>query len=251
MSETIVLITGVGRGLGKGFLETYLSRPNHTVIGTVRDPAAPSAQSLNSIPKATGSRLLLTQLEVANAEHYPKLISTIEEAGIKHLDIVIANSGISTGSAPLAKADLGKVTKAFDINAVAVLRLYQTVRDLLEKSPSGNPKWMTLGSAAGSIAIIEQFGTAQFAPYAISKAAVHWITLAIHASEKSWTAFSVHPGLVQTDMGNTGARSVGLEKAPTTIEESITKTVAVLDDATREATSGKLWDTLEVKELPW
>jgi short-subunit dehydrogenase len=76
----------------------------------------------------------------------------------------------------LTQVDLAKVYNAFDTNAVAVLRLYQAVRDLLDKSPSGGPKWMTLGSAAGSTAIIEQFGTAWFAPYAISKAAVHWIT---------------------------------------------------------------------------
>ncbi|KAL4886186.1 hypothetical protein BJY04DRAFT_178589 [Aspergillus karnatakaensis] len=250
MSETIVLITGVGRGLGKAFLETYLSRPNHTVIGTVRDVSS-ATQALNSLPKASGSKLLLLQLEVTNPEHYPKLASSIEEAGIKHLDIVIANSGVSPPSQPLAEVSLETITGTFDINAVGVLRLFQTVKHLLDNSPSGNPKWMTVGSLAGSLAITEQYGTFVYAPYAISKAAVHWITQAIHASEKSWTAFSVHPGLVQTEMGNTAAKVIGMEEAPTTIEEAVSKTIAMLDGATREATAGKLWDTIEAKELAW
>lgn len=38
MAPIIVLITGANRGIGKGLLEKYLARPNHTVIGTVRDP---------------------------------------------------------------------------------------------------------------------------------------------------------------------------------------------------------------------
>ncbi|KAL5334400.1 hypothetical protein BJX70DRAFT_405458 [Aspergillus crustosus] len=256
MSETIVLITGpisnLAPGLGKALLETYLARPNHTVIGTVRDLSAPATKSLDSIPKASGTKLLTFQLEVTNPEHYPALISAITSAGIHHLDIVIANSGVSTTADPLASVSIEKINYMFDVNANGVLRLYQAVRGLLDSSPTGKPKWVTLGSSAGSLSAIEQWGTHLFAPYAISKAAVHWITSAIHVSEKSWTVFSAHPGLVQTEMGNSGARSVGLEEAPTTIEESNTKTIAVIDAATRETASGKLLDTLEGgKEMPW
>lgn len=51
-------------------------------------------------------------------------------------------------------------------------------------------------------------------------------------------------------MGNDNAKVFGMEKAFVTIEDSITAVVAVIDNATRESTSGKFasWNG---EELPW
>ncbi|KAL2813186.1 hypothetical protein BDW59DRAFT_154928 [Aspergillus cavernicola] len=249
--STIVLITGVTRGIGKALLQAYLSRPNHTVIGTVRSIASPDSESLQSSPTAPGSRLLLFQLESSNANDYPNLVSKLEFSGIKHLDIVIPNAGISTTPSPLATVSIDDVTSAFEVNTVGTLRLYQAVRYLLEKSPGGKPKWVSMSSGAGSLACVEPFGTSAVSGYAMSKAAMNWITLAMHSSDKWLTAFAIHPGLVQTEMGNKGARAMGMEEAPNTIEESITKTLATIDGSTREATSGKFLNVIDGTEVPW
>jgi norsolorinic acid ketoreductase len=47
---------------------------------------------------------------------------------------------------------------------------------------------------------------------------------------------------VQTDMGNTGAQSLGLEKAEIEIDVSISGMIKVIDAANREDTSGKFMD---------
>jgi hypothetical protein len=44
---------------------------------------------------------------------------------------------------------------------------------------------------------------------------------------------------VQTDMGNTGARAFGLEKAEIEVEVSVSGMIKVIDAANRENTSGK------------
>jgi norsolorinic acid ketoreductase len=55
--------------------------------------------------------------------------------------------------------------------------------------------------------------------------------LGIHAlSEDSW---------VQTEMGNTGAQTLGLEKAEVEVDVSISGMIKVIDAANREDTSGK------------
>ncbi|KAL3470434.1 hypothetical protein BJX99DRAFT_267448 [Aspergillus californicus] len=253
-TQTIVLITGVARGLGKALLEAYLSRPNHTVIGTIRS-GDPSTSPLLSLPTGPGSRVLLFTLESSNPSDYPALVTQIESAGITHLDVVIPNSGISPPPAPLATVRIESITSAFDVNALGTLRLFQGVRHLLEKAPrdttKGSPKWVSMSSGAGSVASIEMFGIDRFAGYAISKIAVNWVTVAIHTSEKWLTAFAIHPGLVQTDMGNTGARTLGLEEAPTTIDEAVSKALATIDGATRETTSGKFLSTMDGTEVPW
>jgi norsolorinic acid ketoreductase len=49
---------------------------------------------------------------------------------------------------------------------------------------------------------------------------------------------------VQTDMGNNGARRVGMEKAFTEVDVCVSGLVSIMDEATREKTSGHFctWD---------
>ena len=44
---------------------------------------------------------------------------------------------------------------------------------------------------------------------------------------------------VQTDMGNTGAQTLGLEKAEVEVDVSVSGMIKVIDAANREDTSGK------------
>jgi NAD(P)-dependent dehydrogenase (short-subunit alcohol dehydrogenase family) len=57
--------------------------------------------------------------------------------------------------------------------------------------------------------------------YGASKAAVNYIVRKIHFENPGLIAFPISPGWVQTDMGNHGATSHGMEKAPITIDQSI------------------------------
>ncbi|KAJ0415699.1 hypothetical protein BJY00DRAFT_304726 [Aspergillus carlsbadensis] len=251
--STIVLITGVARGLGKALAEFYLARPNHTVLGTVRDPAAATAQALlssSTTTAAAGSKLHLLKLSATHAPDYTSLTASIKSLEITHLDIVIANSGISCSPTPLATIAPESLLTGYDVNTVGTLRLWQATRELLQKSKRG-PKWVSMSSGAGSIEGVKTYGTQWFSMYGMSKAAMNWLTVAIHNSEEWVTAIAVHPGLVQTEMGNKGAREFGMEEAPNTIEEAITKTTAKIDEATRETASGKFWNVIDGTEVPW
>ncbi|MCJ1239155.1 hypothetical protein MMC14_007148 [Varicellaria rhodocarpa] len=247
--STVVLITGVSKGIGKALAETYLSRPNYTVIGSVRDNTVPSAQELKKLSAATGSKLVLVSIESTSPTHPQKAVEDIKTAGIDHVDIVIANAGISPPVVPLDTVDIQDVVDCFNINAVGPIRLFQAVKPLLEKSSS--PKWLSISSAAASIANLEVHNASFVGAYGVSKAAQDWFTVAIHAGNKFLIAFAIHPGLVQTEMGNAGARMMGMEQAPNTIEESATKTIAILDKATRESTSGRFINVIDGSEIPW
>ena len=52
-------------------------------------------------------------------------------------------------------------------------------------------------------------------------------------------------------MGNGGAKSMGMEQAPMTVDDSVGKIVRLLDTATRESHGGKYWNLDDDKELPW
>lgn len=124
----------------------------------------------------------------------------------------------------MQSADLKEVTDTLNVNTLSIAALYQASKALLDKST--NPVFVSLSSAAGSIANLPQYHAHWLLGYGMSKAALDWLTRAIHAAHTNWIAYAVHPGLVQTELGNGGARAQGLEKAPVTVEDSCNKIIA-------------------------
>ncbi|RYP51213.1 hypothetical protein DL768_003419 [Monosporascus sp. mg162] len=243
--STVVLITGVGRGIGNAVAAAYLLRPNYTVIGSVRDAKASKAQELNNLPTAAGSRLMLVSIENTSTTDAKKAVEDIEAAGVGHIDIVISNAAVSPDLAPLDAIDTKVLVDTFSINAVSSVLLFQAVHKLLIKASA--PKWISVSSRVGSIGQPADFYW-HVGAYGMSKAAQNWFTSTIHIAVESLTAFAVHPGFVQTDMGNAAAKAGGLEKPPTTAEESSTRLLQLIDTATRESMSGKFVDVMTGEE---
>ncbi|KAJ2978300.1 hypothetical protein NUW58_g7538 [Xylaria curta] len=246
MASTVVLITGVG--LGNALARAYLSRPNHVVIGSVRDSKGPTAQELNKLPTAAGSRLVLVSIENTSTTDAKKAAQDIEAAGLDHIDIVISNTAISHPPAPLEAVDTELFVEAFRVNAISSVLLFQAVTGLLTKSSA--PKWISVSSRPGSIAQPAEFYW-YIGPYGMSKAAQNWFTSTINTVVTSLTAFAIHPGFVQTDMGNEAARLGGLEKPPTTAEDSAANIIKAIDAATRETTAGKFIDVETGEVIEW
>ncbi|KAH8733225.1 hypothetical protein GQ44DRAFT_640357 [Phaeosphaeriaceae sp. PMI808] len=246
--QTVVLITGAGRGIGKALAATYLSLPDHIVIGTVRDPKAPKAEELKSLPTGSGSRLLLVGVENTSLSDPKKAVEAIEAAGIDHIDVVIANSGVSIGAAPLELADPKAFTESFNVNVLSGVVLFQAVNKLLTKSSA--PKWISISSRGGSTsAPLPWYPYA--AAYCMSKAAQNWFTQTLHIANESLTAFALHPGFVLTDMGIQAANGAGIALPETSGEDSARKIIDVIKSATRESTSGKFLDVDTREEIPW
>lgn len=171
---TTVFISGVSRGLGRALLETYLKRPGYVVIGSLRDTGSADAKILKNFQTGQGSRLLLVNLESVSLTDPSDRVQDIITAGIDSIDIVVANAGeLPADAQPINILNPEYLTNTFNINARRPLILFQAIRPLLEKSKS--PKWITVSSATGSIASIDQY-TNTFAIYGVSKAAVNWIT---------------------------------------------------------------------------
>ncbi|KAA8652006.1 uncharacterized protein ATNIH1004_000906 [Aspergillus tanneri] len=92
MTNTIYLITGVNRGLGRGLLVIFLSRPNTTVIAGVRDPTSPSSQSLQTMSSGTPSKLIMVKIDSGSPTDPAVAVQHLQVQEIAHIDIAIANS---------------------------------------------------------------------------------------------------------------------------------------------------------------
>ncbi|KAH7377941.1 hypothetical protein BKA64DRAFT_698373 [Cadophora sp. MPI-SDFR-AT-0126] len=254
---TIVLISGVTRGIGKALLQSYLSRPNHIVIGTVREKSSHHAIELTLLLKASNTILILLSVESTSTTEPTSAIPELLAVGISMLDVVIANAG-GTGSsaAPFESVNTGDMEDVFVMNVLGPLALFQAVKPLLERSE--RLSWVTITSAAGSIGGMERFVGSHMVPaYGVSKVALNWLTMAAHCGNHWLIAFAVHPGLIQTEPGNHAAKIMGMEQAPVTKEECADSIVRLIDNASRETSPGKFFNAIPENtlvggvELPW
>lgn len=171
---TVVFITGVGRGIGRAVAEAYLARPNHTVIGSVRNKDDAKYQDLKSLAPASGSKLILVSIESSSRTDPQNAVDEIKAAGVEHVDVVIANAGISPPLLPLDVAAIKDVDESFQVNTLAPIILYQAVKPLLDKS--SQPKWISISSAVGTIGNLAAYGVAGIGAYGVAKAALNWFT---------------------------------------------------------------------------
>ncbi|KAK6199093.1 hypothetical protein LQW54_010153 [Pestalotiopsis sp. IQ-011] len=171
----VVLISGVSRGIGRGFAEAYLCRPNHTVIGSIRDDTSPEVHELRAIEPAQGSKLILIHIESTCPEDPARAIKEVKAMGIRYIDIAIANAG---GSPPLQSMDsvtADSMVTAFDTNAVGPLLLFQACKSLLKASKK-RPRWASISTGGGSISLIGEIRSYIGPAYGASKAALNWLT---------------------------------------------------------------------------
>ncbi|KAI6081464.1 NAD(P)-binding protein [Hypoxylon rubiginosum] len=228
MAQNIILISGTTRGVGKGLLKIYLSRPNYTVIAANRDPQHPLSKALYDLPKGPGSNLVIVKVDATVETDALEAIRGLKD--IDHLDLVIANAGIAKKYPKVADLKAADLLEHMTTNVLGAVWLFQATLPLLMKAE--NPSWVTVGSDAGCIQV----------PYATSKIAQHWLTKKINAEEERLNAMVINPGFVQTDLGNFAAQLAGLEQAFVTVEDSAAGVVKLVDGATKESHGGRFWN---------
>lgn len=248
MPGHIILITGGNRGIGKGLVSEYLLRPDHTVIAAVRDPAHPSAQDLESVPKGNSSKLIVLKIDAASETDPAAAAHKLKtKHNVTHLDVLIANAGISKHYGPAIDTPPSELLDHFTINAIGPLSLIQAFMPLLKAS--SHAKLVALTTVLASIAGMGDLPMPMTA-YSVSKAALNYIVRKIHFENEWLVAFVISPGWVQTDMGNAGAKASGMDAAPGTTEQSVKGIVGKIDGADRASASGQFL-SFDNEKLKW
>jgi norsolorinic acid ketoreductase len=218
-SKSIILITGANRGIGNGLAQVYASRPDTVLIATTRDLESASSKALSTIPTGKGSKVIVVKLDANREKDAQDVVEELKNThGIDRIDTVIANAGIANYFGPTISSPVSAFQEHFAVNTVGFLTLFQATNALLEKSSS--PKFVYISTVLGSIGDAEKYPLPAVA-YGASKAAANFIIKKIHIEHPGLTVFPIHPGWVQTDMGNAGAVANGLEEAPVSLKDSV------------------------------
>ncbi|OBW63559.1 MAG: Uncharacterized protein AUREO_063750 [Aureobasidium pullulans] len=156
--------------------------------------------------------------------------------GYNHVDVVIANSGISDYYGTAAETPLEALRTHFEVNTIGPLALFQAFLPLLLQS--AHPRFVAMTSGAASLRDMEHMPLMPVTAYGASKAALNYIVRKIHFENQGVCSWVLSPGWVRTEMGNHGAEVVGMERAPVSLEQSVEAMIEKIDSATREDISG-------------
>ncbi|KUJ12564.1 aflatoxin biosynthesis ketoreductase-like protein nor-1 [Mollisia scopiformis] len=246
MSGLTYLITGASRGIGKGLLSAFVLRPNTTVIAGVRDTAS-AAESLKSVPVGEGSKIVIVKIDSSVDTDAAAAVEELKSKhGITHIDVLLSNAGLLGIVAPVLETPADQLRKHIEINTVAPLILLQAFKPLLDASSS--PKFFVITSKIGTLSDMQNVPVPFFA-YGVSKAAANYFVRKVSFENPKLISIALNPGWVQTDMGTWGAKSVGMDEAPMSLEDSIKGTVKNIDEASLEKTGSFIEVTGE--PIPW
>ncbi|WVQ83392.1 hypothetical protein IAT38_005533 [Cryptococcus sp. DSM 104549] len=223
-SKTI-LITGANRGIGLALSKIFLQQ-GWTVVAAVRD--------LAKLPKLEG-KVIPVKIDSASPTDALEAVEELKaKHGITHLDVALANAGIA-GSAALAKTvTADEIDELNRVNVRGPVLLFQAVLPLLKDGD----KFAVISSIVGANSPVHYPGAAA---YGATKAAVNFLTRSIHFEEPALTVFSIHPGWVDTDMGNAAAQLLGLPSTSEKLSDTAPAIVKLVTSATRDTHGGYMW----------
>jgi 3-oxoacyl-[acyl-carrier protein] reductase len=194
LAGKVALITGSGRGIGRGMALELASRGASVVINYAK--SAEKAQGVVKEIVKLGSKAVAIQADVSKPE---EIFSLFEQAvsHFGHLDIVISNSGTEVWSKEedVTPADFDYI---FNINCRGQFFVAQQGLKYLTRGG----RIILMSSVAATMS-----GIPNHALYAGSKAAVEGFTrsFAVDCGEKGITVNAIAPGGVKTDMFDANA----------------------------------------------
>ena len=195
-----VLVTGGGRGIGRGIVERFAAEGARVAVLDLDVEAARAA--LAPLSSAVAA---VVAVDLGDA---PAVRPAVEAAlgALGGLDVLVNNAGIFV-TAPLAELRVEDWDRQLDVNARAVLLTMQTALPALRRVAAATSGDRPSGRGPSSIVNIASMaakrGAAGEAAYAASKAAVLGLTrvAAVELGPEGITVNAICPGYVLTDMG--------------------------------------------------
>ncbi|MFE1990322.1 SDR family NAD(P)-dependent oxidoreductase [Streptomyces parvulus] len=197
---TVTLITGANKGLGFETARQLLAL-GHVVYVGARDAGRGEKAAAE-----LGARFV--RLDVTDDASVSGALAAIDAAEGR-LDVLVHNAGIL----PTGTPDGPTALRAFDTNAVGVVRVTEAALPLLRRS--SNPTVVTVSSSAGSFWAVNNPDRPEYSLpttlYSASKAAATMLTVQYAKSEPGIRFNAVEPGFTATDMtaGFEGGRTPG------------------------------------------
>lgn len=198
MNERMALVTGAGRGIGRG-IATALARRNWIVVINFLRNADAASETLAMVEESGGAGMVI-QANIADGADRSRLVDEML-ARYGRVDLLVNNAGM----APRQRADILDTSEAnydevMNVNLKGPFFLTQLIaRKMIQLIDAGvieNPKIINIGSLSAYTSSTNR------GEYCLSKAGLAMMT-ALYADRlaaSGITVYEVRPGIIETDM---------------------------------------------------
>jgi 3-oxoacyl-[acyl-carrier protein] reductase len=195
----VALVTGGGRGIGRGISELLASEGAAVAVNYRRDQEAAAATV--AVIEEAGGVARAYQASVDDAEQDARMVDAVV-ADLGAIDLLVNNGGVASRGNAVADTDPAEVARVIGTHAIGPHHLCRLVL------PSMRTR------TRGDIVMVSSVATAHHAgkgaPYNMGKAALEALAFTL-AKEERGNGIHVNvvaPGLVDTDMGKRLARAM-------------------------------------------
>lgn len=192
LAGRIALVTGGSRGVGAGVALALARLGADVAITYNRRPE--DAEDVVAAVRATGTRAMALQLDVADVDSAPEAVRQVAE-NLGDVDLFVSNAGIASTGRSLARTSPEEFKRLMDVHAWGPIVLVQQLLPGMRKLDRSD------------IVMVSSAVTASHppatAPYVMAKQAMESAckVLALEEREHGVHVNIVAPGLVATDMG--------------------------------------------------
>jgi NAD(P)-dependent dehydrogenase (short-subunit alcohol dehydrogenase family) len=192
----VAVITGASRGLGAGLAVHFAGSGMHLGLCARHRPrlvtrTRPTAQDGHIVSSETP---VLSAVDVTDRDALARFADAVV-ARFGRIDLWVNNAGLLGPIAPLALADGAEVARTIEVNVTGVANGSSVFAAHVRERP-GRGVLVNISSGAATKAY------EGWAAYCASKAAVDQLTrvVALEEARHELCAYSLYPGLVDTDM---------------------------------------------------
>src|SRR5579863_704386 len=182
IENSITLVTGANRGLGKAYTDALLAAGAAKVYAGARDPASVAI---------TDKRLVPVKLDVTQDQDVHAAAESCPD-----VNLLINNAGIMLASPMLADGSEAALRAEMEVNVFGMLRMVRAFAPVLAKNGGG--------AIANMLSVVSWFTYPFNATYCASKHAALALTEGVRIQLKSQgtQVVAVYAGFIETDMAS-------------------------------------------------
>jgi NAD(P)-dependent dehydrogenase (short-subunit alcohol dehydrogenase family) len=223
VKDSIALVTGANRGLGKAYVEALLAAGAKKVYAGMR-----------TVSPATDPRVVPVQLDITSAAD---IAAVVKQCG--DITILINNAGIMLATPMVTPKSAESLRREMEVNVFGTLAMMQACAPVLARNGGG--------AIANMLSVVSWFTYPMNATYGASKHALLSVTDAarIELKGQGTQVVAVYAGFIDTDMASGLARPEDAKTPPRQVAERTLEGIeAGVDHVRADERAEETWKSL-------